>query len=1032
MDPHREPAAGPGPSRREDMPPSGCELAAALDFERRHVDRLRAADEQAARHNPRGLPVGLALSGGGIRSATICLGAVQALAEKHVLRRFDYLSTVSGGGYTGSWLSAILRQRHVQDDPDPIGTVEELLSPRRIRERDEEPAEIAFLRAYSNYLTPRLGLFSADTLAALTGYLRNLLLSLLLAVLSTGLVLALVHGLATGMSLAIEHPDVREAMRTVVGLMLALGAMFAALLLTMQGLDMRTLIPQARDSPWLLAGLQEPQRTFANFMPTLVAGALLLAGILLEASLRFDVSWTDVAMATGAALVMFGSGALIAIEIVDWVGGARRSSDGRLTFRPKTSLRDWRRVVLRVARTNWREVLRFVFAAAGCALVLHQLLRVCAHLLPVAAPIALFRGPALAVGVAVAVAMVWLGAVGTTYAEPTREWLSRLLGTLVGVTMGWLVLGVIVINARPAMYWLASGQFLFAFQTAWILPTAAVLLLATTWMRRRPAADPASPSPGGRWTRLLVPAACGLVTLMFMSTMTIAFQEMLVHLDGTQTLIDATDGSYQNVLDAHLCDLQRTMRWNLLTPNPLPTASLWTRVDAWCSALWFASPTLSMGIACAIGTWVAFRYIDVNVFSLQNLYRNRLVRCYLGAARHGQRLQNPYAGFDPADDLELVSIAEQRPYHLMNTALNITQGEDLAWQQRQAASFCFSPLWCGYWLESANLSGLLAEQRPKGGYARTDEFAREPAWARQSAGVMMGTAMATSGAAVSSVMGFASHGLLAFVMTLFNVRLGRWFPNTAPRRDPGNYARHSPRFAGAWYLSELLGRTNEKSDWVYLSDGGHFDNLGVYELVRRRCRFIVVVDAGADPTMCFADLGNCVRKCRVDLGVNIRLDLCAFDLPAEARGGPPRPKVAHVAGKIYYPSSDTEPKCTGQILYIKSSLPTSLDETPADIVSFHTEHSQFPHQTTVDQWFTESQFESYRQLGYWITRHALPAVQAALSAIEHPSRGAAHEAPASSPPAPAPSPLPHAAPARRPKASGPAPDAPGVPEEFGG
>src|SRR5580658_767791 len=106
----------------------------------------------------------LCISGGGIRSATFALGALQALAEKGLLHQFDYLSTVSGGGYIGGWLTAWIKR-----EGDPL-SVEEHLAPSRIPEArpdrrvigrgrivDEEPEPIHHLRSYSNYLTPRPG-----------------------------------------------------------------------------------------------------------------------------------------------------------------------------------------------------------------------------------------------------------------------------------------------------------------------------------------------------------------------------------------------------------------------------------------------------------------------------------------------------------------------------------------------------------------------------------------------------------------------------------------------------------------------------------------------------------------------------------------------------------------------------------------------------------------------------------------------------------------------------------------------------------
>ncbi len=113
--------------------------------------------------------LGLAFSGGGIRSATFNLGVLQALSELKLLKEFDYLSTVSGGGYIGSWLSAWIHRAG-------IDTVEQQLSMKD--HPHEEPKEVTFLRSYSNYLTPRTGIFSTDTLAAVATYLRNLILNL--------------------------------------------------------------------------------------------------------------------------------------------------------------------------------------------------------------------------------------------------------------------------------------------------------------------------------------------------------------------------------------------------------------------------------------------------------------------------------------------------------------------------------------------------------------------------------------------------------------------------------------------------------------------------------------------------------------------------------------------------------------------------------------------------------------------------------------------------------------------------------------
>lgn len=140
-----------------DTPDPGCSEHDALAHERRWVDALRRQDAAALAHNPAGLPIGLALSGGGIRSATVSLGALQALAEARLLRRLDYLSTVSGGGYIGSWFSAILQGQRQAGGDNAIGRAEKLVWPGGPQAPVREAAEIGFLRAYSNYLTPRIG-----------------------------------------------------------------------------------------------------------------------------------------------------------------------------------------------------------------------------------------------------------------------------------------------------------------------------------------------------------------------------------------------------------------------------------------------------------------------------------------------------------------------------------------------------------------------------------------------------------------------------------------------------------------------------------------------------------------------------------------------------------------------------------------------------------------------------------------------------------------------------------------------------------
>jgi hypothetical protein len=163
--------------------------------------------------------------------------------------------------------------------------------------------------------------------------------------------------------------------------------------------------------------------------------------------------------------------------------------------------------------------------------------------------------------------------------------------------------------------------------------------------------------------------------------------------------------------------------------------------------------------------------------------------------------------------------------------------------------------------------------------------------------------------------------------------------------------------------------TNATHPYVNLSDGGHFENLGLYEMVARRCRLIVVCDAGADPEFKYEDLGNAIRKIRIDHGISIRLHQ---ELPRkcilESSDPDDLPKV--VKGTIEYSTVDgSDPKQDGRLIYIKTHLWSAI---PADIRTYALSHDEFPHEGTSDQFFSESQFESYRALGETIVLGATP------------------------------------------------------------
>jgi hypothetical protein len=211
-------------------------------------------------------------------------------------------------------------------------------------------------------------------------------------------------------------------------------------------------------------------------------------------------------------------------------------------------------------------------------------------------------------------------------------------------------------------------------------------------------------------------------------------------------------------------------------------------------------------------------------------------------------------------------------------------------------------------------------------------------------------------------MGRATKGGLTFALTLLNVRLGVWLPhprllasafyqNTALGQAWAALARLMLRASPRYLWKEMLGSMDASARFINVSDGGHLENLGLYELLRRRCRLILVSDAEADPHMIFQGLADAVRLARIDLGVEVKIDIDSLR-PSAVAG---LSRVHGALGRIEYGNGET-----GYLIYLKSSL--TGDEN-VYIEKYKAVDATFPHQTTADQFFDEEQFEAYRALG---------------------------------------------------------------------
>lgn len=385
--------------------------------------------------------------------------------------------------------------------------------------------------------------------------------------------------------------------------------------------------------------------------------------------------------------------------------------------------------------------------------------------------------------------------------------------------------------------------------------------------------------------------------------------------------------------------------------------------------------TVAVSFVVAMG-WTA----DPNSLSMHEFYKARLVRAYLGASnprrelRHGE-ITDAIEG----DDLRVADLQNcQRggPYHLINTTLNLVGGRDLATAQRSSANFLMSKCYCG---------SVRTAYRP------TDNY--------MGGRLTLGTAVAISGAAASPNMGDKTpSAALAALMTLLNVRLGYWAPTPNRGRWKSSQARLWPFYA----IREFLSNTNDLSSYCYLTDGGHFDNTGVYALVQRGCRYIIVADCGADPSPpAFEDLGAVVRRCRIDFGADIDFDLSPL-MAKSPEGGPERVRGPcarrYISGTILYSNEhakalgwrEDESKAarTGYILWLKPSL-TSHES--GDVRQYGFSHDIFPQQATSDQWFDEAQFESYRKLGETTVHEAFKGSKVVNAAVRAKQRDAKDE-----------------------------------------
>ncbi|HEX7180856.1 MAG TPA: hypothetical protein VF756_03375 [Thermoanaerobaculia bacterium] len=792
---------------------------------------------------------GLCSSGGGIRSATFSLGAYQGLARVGLLDRFDYLSSVSGGGYIASWLGGWIHR---------AGGIDKVLPELRISRDDParpEAPPITHLRQFSNYLTPKLGLLSADSWTLGAIIVRNLILNLLvlIPVLAAFLALPLLS-ISTPRWVFNPGPDPLYW----TGVLLGGTALFFMSLL------------RASTRPQRFLGM--------GLLPLLAAAPCMLIAVQLYGARRpdHDLNSPEVIVRCLIWSVVVPMVAFIASVL------AQKRTMGRQRASLKTDL------LAQLVSGLVEAAIYFGILKAWIPPLLEDL-ALGGYVFVILGPLLFFGPLLLGKTLFIALASVIEGrGYSSELGDADREWWARWSGWILLTTLLWMASCALVLYG-PILLHTAIAKISAAV-------TAGGLGALTSWLGKgSDTRSPGSSEKPSAWKSAMMALAAPLFCLALVLLVSIGTQELL------RALPQGWTGS--------------------VGESPQPFKGYTVTI--------LATAALLFGFGSLMG-----RFVNVNRFSLQAMYRNRLVRAYLGATNRRRR-PNLFTGFDPNDNLRMHSLKANKPFPLINMCLNLTTGEELGWQQRQGESFTATPLHCG--------TGRL-------GYRRAQIYGGEQ-------GMSLGTAVATSGAAANSSMGYNSSPVISFIMTIFNARLGAWFGNPGPE-GVATYTRNAPGNSARLLLDEALGQTDGCHPYVNMSDGGHFDNLGLYEMVRRRCRFIVVCDAGRDTSYTFEDLGNAIRRIRVDFGISIDFDDRINIFPKTREKNDPEARYCAV-GTIRYDSVDGDGN-TGTLIYVK---PAICDKESYDIYHYAKSSLDFPHESTSDQWFDESQFESYRALG---------------------------------------------------------------------
>ncbi len=808
---------------------------------RRQVAYPSRMEEQGAKADIANDLRGLSISGGGIRSSTFSIGVIQSLAQARLFKDIDYMSTVSGGGYTGSMLSILLNNKNETPKNFPL----------EMPVGAEEPKPLQHLRNGSNYLTPG-GFLELVRMPAVV--VRGLIINFLIlmpfimaAVILTEVLHEVVPILNIYQSItAIKSEKGLETGLYAFWLLFGLGSYFLL-------------------SGWYAIQKKWPRR---NNYELWIARIFLLV----------------------IALVLFGP----LYAVVD-----RAIQTPWHTFEHIISNT--------VSRATW-------IIGTGLTLITVLVIKASENLSAVAGKLVFVvtavLGPAIIFSVYLLLVVAQLDSPFITFEKPLNQGVLPTSKTKFELTLdcnqaeGFRDRGKGLVETRYGEDAACSDSD--------DLRVMAVYCGGDRWLFRNPQLDDVTEDWDNKPVR-----TCDIAPEELKAAGLLALQPRRVW---------PNPSIYYQQLLQEGPNLTYTIRGaDLFLGGARGTAALMDDTA-------FSLLTLFLFL-------LNYLFINVNQSSLHGFYRDRLSRLYLIERDLSEEGKGKVRHNDDIKLSELNKPGTSVPYHIVNATLNLQADIQESQRGRDADFFFFSKLYCG---------------GSHTGYCDTKAMEAEDAH------LNLGTAMAISAAAASPNMGATTVKSLIFILTLLNLRLGYWLPN--PLFVTLNKYISKPW--GRFLWREAVGKMTATASLVNLSDGGHLENLALYELLRRRCKTIVCIDGEADPDHTFNGLVTLIRIARIDLGIEIVIDLDELRLKDNMC------EKHFAVGKINYADSE-EP---GTLIYVKSSYIKANEENPF-LRKYRADHPSFPHESTADQFFDERQFEAYRALGESVGRDLVKAIE---------------------------------------------------------